>query len=210
MKKTIWAGLAASALLWSAPSQAAVYTYTTTGCFTSTSCAPGSYSTNASTGGALQGEGGLSFKGAGSTAHPVSNSGPTLNLGTMSLQNILFDDPKATTFDLKVSFTSPLSSSSIFTADLVGLIVFGFGYVKIDFDNSVQKIGTGPNAFGLSIDDIYLYALDGREPITGHLGPAPIAGAVPEPSTWAMMMLGFGSLGFMAYRRRRNAVALQA
>jgi hypothetical protein len=26
--------------------------------------------------------------------------------------------------------------------------------------------------------------------------------AVPEPSTWAMMVLGFLGLGFMAYRRR--------
>ena len=28
---------------------------------------------------------------------------------------------------------------------------------------------------------------------------------VPEPSTWAMMILGFASIGFMAYRRRNNA-----
>lgn len=27
--------------------------------------------------------------------------------------------------------------------------------------------------------------------------------AVPEPSTWAMMLLGFAGIGFMAYRRRR-------
>jgi len=26
--------------------------------------------------------------------------------------------------------------------------------------------------------------------------------AVPEPSTWAMMVLGFGGLGFLAYRRK--------
>jgi hypothetical protein len=26
--------------------------------------------------------------------------------------------------------------------------------------------------------------------------------AVPEPSTWAMMIVGFASVGFMAYRRR--------
>ena len=26
--------------------------------------------------------------------------------------------------------------------------------------------------------------------------------AVPEPSTWAMMILGFAGLGFMAYRRK--------
>jgi len=29
--------------------------------------------------------------------------------------------------------------------------------------------------------------------------------AVPEPSTWAMMILGFAGVGFMAYRRRQDA-----
>jgi hypothetical protein len=30
--------------------------------------------------------------------------------------------------------------------------------------------------------------------------------AVPEISTWAMMILGFGGVGFMAYRRRNTAM----
>ena len=36
-----------------------------------------------------------------------------------------------------------------------------------------------------------------------------IGTAVPEPSTWAMMALGFGWLGFLGYRktRRDNALA---
>jgi hypothetical protein len=34
--------------------------------------------------------------------------------------------------------------------------------------------------------------------------------AVPEPSTWAMMILGFMGVGFMAYRRRNQAPALAA
>jgi hypothetical protein len=34
-----------------------------------------------------------------------------------------------------------------------------------------------------------------------------LAGAVPEPSTWAMLILGFAGLGFMAYRRK-NKMAL--
>jgi hypothetical protein len=34
--------------------------------------------------------------------------------------------------------------------------------------------------------------------------------AVPEPSTWAMMILGFANVGFMAYRRRNQTVALVA
>jgi hypothetical protein len=31
---------------------------------------------------------------------------------------------------------------------------------------------------------------------------ASVASAVPEPSTWAMMILGFAGIGFMAYRRK--------
>jgi hypothetical protein len=30
--------------------------------------------------------------------------------------------------------------------------------------------------------------------------------SVPEPSTWAMMILGFAGVGFMAYRRRNSAL----
>jgi hypothetical protein len=35
-----------------------------------------------------------------------------------------------------------------------------------------------------------------------------IAPAVPEPSTWAMMILGFAGVGFMTYRRRNQSTAL--
>lgn len=36
------------------------------------------------------------------------------------------------------------------------------------------------------------------------IGPAFVA-SVPEPSTWAMMILGFAGIGAMTYRRRRAA-----
>lgn len=35
-------------------------------------------------------------------------------------------------------------------------------------------------------------------------------GAVPEPSTWAMMLIGFAGVGFVAYRRKRKAVLAAA
>jgi PEP-CTERM motif len=41
----------------------------------------------------------------------------------------------------------------------------------------------------------YPVAIDG-----GSLDPT----AVPEPSTWAMMLMGLAGVGFAAYRRRRN------
>ncbi|MGO9360107.1 MAG: PEPxxWA-CTERM sorting domain-containing protein, partial [Xanthobacteraceae bacterium] len=34
--------------------------------------------------------------------------------------------------------------------------------------------------------------------------------AVPEPSTWAMMILGFCGLGFMAYRRKARPAFMAA
>jgi PEP-CTERM motif len=35
------------------------------------------------------------------------------------------------------------------------------------------------------------------------------AAAVPEPSAWAMMILGFAGIGFMAYQRRNNTGTLR-
>jgi hypothetical protein len=37
-----------------------------------------------------------------------------------------------------------------------------------------------------------------------------VASAAPEPSTWAMMILGFASLGFMGYRNRKIGSTLSA
>ena len=32
--------------------------------------------------------------------------------------------------------------------------------------------------------------------------------SVPEPSTWAMMLVGFGLLGYASFRRRRTAISI--
>jgi hypothetical protein len=37
-----------------------------------------------------------------------------------------------------------------------------------------------------------------------------VAGAVPEPSTWAMLILGFAGIGFMAYRRKSKPALMAA
>ena len=34
-----------------------------------------------------------------------------------------------------------------------------------------------------------------------------LTSAVPEPSTWAMLLLGFAGIGFMGYRRRKSVTA---
>jgi hypothetical protein len=38
----------------------------------------------------------------------------------------------------------------------------------------------------------------------------PVVNGVPEPSTWAMMILGFACVGFMAYRRKSKPALMAA
>jgi hypothetical protein len=48
--------------------------------------------------------------------------------------------------------------------------------------------------------------LDG---LSGSGGRLNLLSSVPEPSTWAMMLLGFAGVGFMTYRRKQNGPALR-
>ena len=56
--------------------------------------------------------------------------------------------------------------------------------------------------------DAQIYTNGGNvheDSLTLQIGPVlPITTPVPEPSTWAMMILGFAGVGFMAYRRSRK------
>jgi hypothetical protein len=70
--------------------------------------------------------------------------------------------------------------------------------------------GTAASAFaaleagldsGTAYFNIHTTVFPGGE-IRGFL----LASAVPEPGTWAMMILGFAGLGFMAYRRRNTTM----
>ncbi|WP_210291529.1 PEPxxWA-CTERM sorting domain-containing protein [Tardiphaga robiniae] len=58
----------------------------------------------------------------------------------------------------------------------------------------------------LDTNDILSFAANNDGPyIYDSTGIAlTISSAVPEPSTWAMLILGFGGVAFMAYRRRRD------
>ena len=59
-------------------------------------------------------------------------------------------------------------------------------------DDSVIDLGSN---FGPNIDLTI---------VTHGLGDFAVGGAVPEPSTWAMMLLGFAGLGYAGYRRARE------
>ena len=46
--------------------------------------------------------------------------------------------------------------------------------------------------------------------ITATVSAVSEVSAVPEPSTWAMMILGFAGIGFMAYRRKSKPALMAA
>jgi PEP-CTERM motif len=51
--------------------------------------------------------------------------------------------------------------------------------------------------------------IDGNA-LFGVQGTFVVAAAVPEPSAWAMLLLGFAGIGFMAYRRKSKPALMAA
>jgi PEP-CTERM motif len=82
--------------------------------------------------------------------------------------------------------------------------------------NNVLTPGAGPNGSVGYIADFnfgtpYQFYAFGASTVAFAQGNSDqefsaIAGAVPEPSTWAMMILGFAGISFMGYRRRNTAL----
>lgn len=67
-------------------------------------------------------------------------------------------------------------------------------------------INFNPNVSGIYTFDLKLFSANDQ-----LLGDVSIqVNAVPEPSTWAMLILGFAGVGFMAYRRKLRPAVLAA
>jgi hypothetical protein len=74
-------------------------------------------------------------------------------------------------------------------------------------DALFQVWSDGGNSYGYRFSG----ALPGVFDVWVNYGSATgTVSAVPEPSTWAMMLLGFAGVGFMAYRRKSKPVLMAA
>lgn len=185
-------GLAAAVAfgLSATSADAATFTGTTMGCFGS-GCTAKDHT--------------LSFKG---TNFDVGADTPT-DLGTFTLKNTGLFNPHAflgDAFNLTVSLSSPITTGVNFSATVSGLITAIGGLVYIDFQP--QSLSFGGNQYTLTLQDVLLgtTVFDPKDvdPLRGTFA---INSAIPEPSTWAMMVLGFAGLGFLAYRRKQASAA---
>jgi hypothetical protein len=112
-------------------------------------------------------------------------------------------------FNLLITFTVPAGAGNgSFTANLMGsLVAYGSGGVQITFANGTQTINSAAGPFIIHVNDVSFSGTlpEGqtvlRQDISGYVQ------AVPEPATWAMMLLGFGGIGFAMRRRRQPTLA---
>jgi hypothetical protein len=123
----------------------------------------------------------------------VATGLPTDSLGFITYDNLFWPDgapPTANNFDGHGS-----------VLDIYGLL-FGIGDGRV-VDLFSNGVGNGPGnaVFGV----VVATAETQLDRVAGG-----VTATVPEPSTWAMMLLGFAGLGFAGYRKSRKAAALAA
>lgn len=111
-----------------------------------------------------------------------------------------------TSLDLGLSYYASFSPA---TATITGFFTNGGTITQALSLNSVSF-----KSFSLSgFTDLSSFTVTMTSP--GYSGYAALdnvnftdfTAAVPEPSTWAMMLLGFAGIGFAAYRRKRTVIA---
>jgi PEP-CTERM motif len=144
----------------------------------------------------------------------TTTSGPAnVNLGNFAVSDpfILFGDTSDTytgPFTLHINFFTPAGTSpdpTNFSASLSGTLNWRTGgNLLIDF-GAAQQFTYAGGSFSLQVNDLVLstnrFQHIDAETLTGTITVA----AVPEPSTWAMMILGFAGVGYMTYRRRKQS-----
>jgi hypothetical protein len=188
-------GLFAVTALISSPASATIFNYTTSACFASFgSCTPNQTTPS---------DGNLTYHALTSTQVLTNPALPdtTVNLGSFTMPGSAPNTGTSDVFDLLVHFTLPSNSSLGFDATLVGHQVMGPDFVVLTFD-SPDLLTFDSGLFKLSINSpltINQSNGDGPPPSVALLGTI---SAVPEPSTWAMIILGFAGIGFLSYRRK--------
>jgi hypothetical protein len=122
-------------------------------------------------------------------------------------------------YDMPKNSQLTLGQVETFTTDLVGILPDGTpspSLFEFSWVSNYNPLGAGTG--GLIVTSA---SFPGDYPIVDGQGiggatllsetyPLEVQTAVPEPSTWAMMILGFAGLGFMAYRRKSKPAVMVA
>lgn len=111
---------------------------------------------------------------------------------------------------LTAAGTSANTPYGSFSDGIDGSMQGGGGHgISGPLDFTITGIGTGnfaKNSLGYTFGvEVGFLLQNGKYAIGTIASGDPIATAVPEPATWAVMVFGFAGVGFIAYRRRNQA-----
>jgi hypothetical protein len=109
------------------------------------------------------------------------------------------------------AFVDPTSGAFVFHDDNQGLAVIAFAGTDINAATTFLSITVDNPVLGKVADQFN--ALNNGSPYAGFptagfwAASFPTLTPVPEPSTWAMVLLGFSALGFGGYRACQRSIA---
>jgi hypothetical protein len=156
-----------------------------TGTFTGSLQSPGVYDITAASG---------SITDSADSPSTYTISGATTSPDFGSADNLLYF-PAGPNSNQGYANTSSYLDTGGITLSTFGGVIFNL----YDFQN----------AYGLANSTDDPSGGLGGPPINEAIDNFSVTAAVPEPSTWAMMILGFFGLGFMAYRRKQSGPSLR-
>jgi PEP-CTERM motif len=139
---------------------------------------------------------------------PAGVAKVTLELDTSSPK---FSSPLGLVFDnvsMEINGSTVLADIAFLpAAQGGGLSIFSIPVAELANTNGIT--GTEIDAGGAVLFSADDKLIDGTFSLDAGAERVTIAAAVPEPTTWAMMLLGFAGIGFTAYRRKRNGTAFR-
>jgi hypothetical protein len=123
---------------------------------------------------------------------------------TTELSFILINGMTSTVSYLATAFSGATSvASQTLTNISSNQSTSGFGLVDLINAGGITKVEIAPVGLPTGFD-FFIDTIAFNESIQTAIN-SPSPGGVPESSTWAMMLLGFGGIGVMAYRRKNKA-----
>jgi len=206
MRKLVLGILGATALTSASAASAVEFVGSTTGCLQvvpGPACTLGTSSNIGGSTGLVYTSGGFDQFTAADTGYAAIGGTDTLGTFTLGANPMNYTNDL---FKLLVTFTAPagVSGGGTFNANLIGSVTgANNGGVTITFTNPTQIFHSSIGDFTLGVNNVSISGTSGTPvPITGYL-----LAAVPEPATWAMMLVGFGGIGLAMRRRRRPVLA---
>jgi len=165
----------------------------------------------------FSGSNGLLISGSGLSYGPftLADIGSTfsvdvLTIGTPETTVNLFEDTTPRQVSVDFAFLNPLDATgALVTGSTTGFIIpftscgiLAGGCGAVDWSNTptVFSFGNG-GSFSLLLDDA-AFGTPGSARVRGTF--TLLSNSVPEPATWAMMLMGFGAVGFTMRRKRSH------